>query len=778
VNVRKVVTILANALGDRLSRTEQGELEMELNRIGQATSSAATYGGKFSSVSVSNVSISDGLYVRNPVTGKITVALEPDGDSFFGSDVLDPSKTSMVVFATDQNHNGEYVTYGDLLLGDNSDNKANLLWDRSTGRLLFRTGTTVKAYIDTDGRLYAVDAVLSGTITATAGAIGGWSITPTSIYKGWIVLDSATEQIRVGDVGDEIIVDGINQQIRSTNYVSGISGFVINGPSGDAEFNNVRVRGELHAAVFVKDLIEAHAGTSIWTFSSGSLSDDMVVPASGTWFMYINDPPGGGFLFVNGDRCRCRSEYTGGINDTWFTVSLRTNMGDGRQRYTCTWQSGTRPTTHPAAAVVLDYGAASGAMVSITADGAIGYAPNLSMMTHAGSPWLTQTLQVRIGNMRDSYGTGAFDRYGMGIGDYAGGNYLSYNAEIANAFKIKTGAGNAVLGNLRGEFGTGAFDRYGLGVGNYAGGNYLSYNAETAGAFILKAGAGVVVVDGTGIRVLTGTGKETSRTYSFYAAAVYRGGLYGHDPGTINTIGVIAESIASRSSTLNLNAYAPSTYTGLVSIEAKSSTTTATLEVRALSGDTPVIRTTNANIRIDSATRGLVVGATAIDPDPQGILAMGHASLMRGLSVGLNYDAGTGNILAAANIRSSAFDISGWLPFTAYQYLPDGITLNGNPFAATLPRDGTIKLWRQTVHVTFPNSASAYWSIHIRRISDGASLGSFNTSTYSPGVWTRFQSGTLTYNLTAATHLGVYISASQVGSPGALRMFGPSVYYE
>ena len=33
--------------------------------------------------------------------------------------------------------------------------------------------------------------------------------------------------------------------------------------------------------------------------------------------------------------------------------------------------------------------------------------------------------------MNGSYGTGANDRYGIGIGDYSAGNYLSYNAEAA-----------------------------------------------------------------------------------------------------------------------------------------------------------------------------------------------------------------------------------------------------------------------------------------------------------------------------------------------------------
>ena len=47
--------------------------------------------------------------------------------------------------------NSETLNTRDVLLGDNSANKANILFDASTGKLNFRGGTTTQAYIDTDG---------------------------------------------------------------------------------------------------------------------------------------------------------------------------------------------------------------------------------------------------------------------------------------------------------------------------------------------------------------------------------------------------------------------------------------------------------------------------------------------------------------------------------------------------------------------------------------------------------------------------------------------------
>jgi hypothetical protein len=51
-----------------------------------------------------------------------------------------------------------------MLLGDNSSGAANLFWDRSDGRLKFRGGTAVQAYVDTDGALTAGggDVTLNG----------------------------------------------------------------------------------------------------------------------------------------------------------------------------------------------------------------------------------------------------------------------------------------------------------------------------------------------------------------------------------------------------------------------------------------------------------------------------------------------------------------------------------------------------------------------------------------------------------------------------------------
>jgi hypothetical protein len=74
--------------------------------------------------------------------------------------------------------NSEALGEGDVLLGDNSASKANLLWDKSAGKLLFRGGTTMQVEIDTDGTLLAgagkVKLNSSGITVDNSGSTTGY----------------------------------------------------------------------------------------------------------------------------------------------------------------------------------------------------------------------------------------------------------------------------------------------------------------------------------------------------------------------------------------------------------------------------------------------------------------------------------------------------------------------------------------------------------------------------------------------------------------------------
>jgi hypothetical protein len=70
-------------------------------------------------------------------------AIQSDGDVFFGSNIAAVGTTSLCIFSNDQTYNGETLGAGDILIGDNTAGKGNILWDASAGIMYFRTGTTV-----------------------------------------------------------------------------------------------------------------------------------------------------------------------------------------------------------------------------------------------------------------------------------------------------------------------------------------------------------------------------------------------------------------------------------------------------------------------------------------------------------------------------------------------------------------------------------------------------------------------------------------------------------
>lgn len=208
---------------------------------------------------------------------------------------------------------------------------------------------------------------------------------------------------------------------------------------------NVHIGGELHASVFVKGLIEAHAGTLVVAKSAGTLHKNVAVPGSGTWYIYVDDEPGGtpgiNYLFDNSDICQIKSEYSGGVTEIWFTVSNRTDMGTGNQRYTCTYQSGTRSVTYRAGAPVLDYGQSGQGYHIITAD--LTNAPYWEILTHAGEPWTTTTPRLRIGNLNGRWDYDS-DIYGFLAGkdiSQTGDDFEGIAIDPTNGLQIQLAGG-------------------------------------------------------------------------------------------------------------------------------------------------------------------------------------------------------------------------------------------------------------------------------------------------------------------------------------------------
>lgn len=266
-----------------------------------------------------------------------------------------------------------------------------LQWDGS--KLLLKAANTT---LDASGNLTASNVSLSGAITATSGSVTG------SLY--------------VGSAAPRIHVDGTNKLLESTNFVSGSTGFRLDGATGNAEFGNITARGTIKTAVFEKSLISAFAGSQIVAKSASSLYEACTV--SGTTFTLKVLKQAEAAPFANTDIVRLKSATV----DTWATVNAGTDQTTHWQ-YTATYQNGSTSGTLPAGHAVVDYGQSGQGYYVVSADGLLGASAAWALCSHAGAPWTTETTHVYAGTDGRFY-AGAGDvtldndgiRMGYGLG--------------------------------------------------------------------------------------------------------------------------------------------------------------------------------------------------------------------------------------------------------------------------------------------------------------------------------------------------------------------------
>lgn len=310
----------------------------------------------------------------------------------------------MVLGAGGYMHAGD-IEGGDVLVIDSSDD-THRLW----------AGATLK--------LDAPFAILKdGSIKARAGTIGGWTLDTAKLQKlnanVGIVLDSATPKIQVGNTaGVHVVINGAAGTVGTSDYTPGQRGWQVR-QAGDAEFNNVSIRGELHAAVMVYGEQHATAGTLVVAKSAGKLKEDVTTLARPELFyVRIEDPDMGPVqLFELYDRLRIKD---GSGNDNWLEVRGITRSAD-HWRYNCWLVSGT-PATFRAGAAVVDYGQAGDGYLVLSADAED--APYYDVQTHSGSPWSDAKIRVRLGNLNGIVDTSLSPE---GYGLYADNVYLRGN---------------------------------------------------------------------------------------------------------------------------------------------------------------------------------------------------------------------------------------------------------------------------------------------------------------------------------------------------------------
>lgn len=378
--------------------------------------------------------------------------------------------------------------------------------------------------IDGAGNAEFNNVTVRGTIIATTGAIGGFNIgsdylrdvansfglssTVTAgndvrIWAGDTFANRATAPFRVYEDGSVVStglavskldipdtttansfhVDTAGNAWWGSNTASSYTtapASVLN--TGLATFNNVYVRGEIKSQVLSYGSVQVTAGSTVLALSGGTLKNDVTTVTSPTTFnVDITDPPSGHVqVFAVSDILRIKD---GSGNDNWMTIS---SVSDQTTffRYVSVKNSGTNATFF-AGAAVSDYGQSGQGLIFSTVDSV--NAPYISVQTHSGTPWISTTEQVRMGNLNGNmdYVTNI---YGFTVGQSTG-MLPNITIDPTNGLRIRAGTVNKLLIDPSGN--------------TYFAGNFVA--PFTAGQDI-TLGDSIMIADGTYTTTGTMTG--------------------------------------------------------------------------------------------------------------------------------------------------------------------------------------------------------------------------------------------------------------------------------
>lgn len=548
-------------------------------------------------------------------------------------------------------------------------------------------------------------SVLTSTVAVDAGYAFAWSGVHTHsarpVFSAGATV-AAGQTLRIGSgTGDvdlsrkasDVLALGSGDAMESTSYQSGVSGWRV-GADGAAEFGNVRVRGEMTAAVFRVNEVSATAGTFGVYYSASVVHADFTTPAatnttvSGVQIKNAT-PASTTALFASGDRLQVRVWNGTALVTAWFTVDAAPTTSTGFSTYTLRLQSGSTSAVVPAGTAIVDWGTASGGgAMTLSADGTIGAAPNISMQTTAGSPWSDAALRARIGNLNGSYGYSA-DTFGFAAGNSAAtfvavdsnngfrvvrDTTTRFQVDAAGALTIRNAAGSAVItmdstsaridnvlnigtsGEIRqgtGSLtaspatftGTRMWNDSGVGrIGGYNSGA-LQWYAGTDGGFY--CGGGDVALDSGGITVNASSANDGRRAYKFTGASV------GNSHGMYSSLSGISSSLEI----LNVGSSASNRVLGSFQVRSYNNSTSADLTLEASNTSVNLLSGRRSTITIEAgtATIGGVIrleaGRNAAAGQYQGSLYLQAEStfVSGGLNVGAATAATTGQLYMQGN---------------------------------------------------------------------------------------------------------------------------------
>jgi len=238
----------------------------------------------------------------------------------------------------------------------------------------------------------AVDGTLGNVfeVSNICKHIAGWNFNATILSSNNITIDSA------GSIG-------------TNDFTTGNKGWCIS-CTGDAEFNNIKARGAIRTAVFIKDEISVIGGYTLIRPATTLTCDDCL--CAGSYLFYVDDNT----QFVVDDIIRIKDDSL----DYWGVV---TASSIGCIDTDCLYGTGTGSITSGQA--VVNYGC------NVCCGGILldGQTPYIDIYTHDGTPWCGTDSRVRLGNL-NGWGSFSSDTYGIGIGSSTNG--MTYDTASGN----------------------------------------------------------------------------------------------------------------------------------------------------------------------------------------------------------------------------------------------------------------------------------------------------------------------------------------------------------
>lgn len=350
------------------------------------------------------------------------------------------------------------------------------------------------------GTLYAVNACLTGTICATAGVIGGWTVNAGSLTAGnaalcctgvgvfgtgndVAVVSAADADYRFwtghatpasapfsitkagaiaatsGTVGGWTLGAGVlcsasgcavfccTGLLTGGGYASGASGWQI-ASDGSAEFNTLTARGAFRASVFQYQEVAA-VGGQLLVANAGIVRTAVTTPAgTGSCFtLDVVDPEvGHAAQFAADDILRVQTWNGSALISAWGTVTAVSDQTTF-YRYTVRLESGTSQAI-PARAAVVSYGtaAAGGGIINV---GAGTCSPYIDVFSTGAAPWTSITPQVRLGNLSGIAGLSGYGLY-TNNGNIYGGVVRSNTFDCTSGSCFGLAAGLLQLGGCCG----------------------------------------------------------------------------------------------------------------------------------------------------------------------------------------------------------------------------------------------------------------------------------------------------------------------------------------